>query len=281
MPLIEDRRKAYAFTLVLGRSTATGDASGATVATAPFPPMRSAAARRGGARSSARSNRCRRCTARCITRDKRLVRAGARGRQSSSARRARSRFTSLRVLAYAAQRVRACASRAARGRTSARCARISATAIGVAGAHGALLREASGPVRALREPDARRDRGGDPDAALVPPERVIPIPTIVLDGRGAADFRAGRHRAAAERRGAAGTSSFAIRRARSSASAKPSARCWRRARCSCEGSARAAARTAARPLVLAIGFFDGVHAAIARSCARCCACAGPASGPGC
>jgi hypothetical protein len=32
----------------------------------------------------------------------------------------------------------------------------------------------------------------DPGGALVPPERVIPIPTIVLDGRKATDFRAGR-----------------------------------------------------------------------------------------
>ena len=31
-----------------------------------------------------------------------------------------------------------------------------------------------------------------PGDALIPPERVIPFPTIVLDGRGSADFRAGR-----------------------------------------------------------------------------------------
>ena len=37
LPLIEDRRKAYAFTLVLGRATDTADAVGATIATAPLP----------------------------------------------------------------------------------------------------------------------------------------------------------------------------------------------------------------------------------------------------
>src|ERR1700733_6383491 len=37
LPLIEDRRKAYAFTLVLGRATDTADGVGAVIATAPVP----------------------------------------------------------------------------------------------------------------------------------------------------------------------------------------------------------------------------------------------------
>jgi len=32
----------------------------------------------------------------------------------------------------------------------------------------------------------------DPGGSLISPERVIPIPTVVLDGRDATDFRAGR-----------------------------------------------------------------------------------------
>jgi len=32
----------------------------------------------------------------------------------------------------------------------------------------------------------------DPQAALIAPENIIPFPTIVLDLRGSADFRAGR-----------------------------------------------------------------------------------------
>jgi hypothetical protein len=56
---------------------------------------------------------------------------------------------------------------------------------------GALLREASGPF-VLSESRTLDDVARDPDGALVPPERVIPIPTVVLDGRGATDFRAGR-----------------------------------------------------------------------------------------
>ena len=56
---------------------------------------------------------------------------------------------------------------------------------------GALLREASGPFVLF---ESLRSKRSSPirSAALVSPERVIPFPTIVLEGRGAADFRAGR-----------------------------------------------------------------------------------------
>ena len=37
IPLIEDRRKSYAFTLVLGRATDTADATGATVRVSEIP----------------------------------------------------------------------------------------------------------------------------------------------------------------------------------------------------------------------------------------------------
>jgi tRNA pseudouridine55 synthase len=66
-----------------------------------------------------------------------------------------------------------------------------AVACGTVGHMGALLREASGPF-VLSESRTLDDVARDPGGALVPPERVIPIPTVVLDGRGATDFRAGR-----------------------------------------------------------------------------------------
>jgi hypothetical protein len=56
---------------------------------------------------------------------------------------------------------------------------------------GALLRDASGPF-VLYESLLLDEIEADPEAALIAPERVIPFPTIVLDGRGSADFRAGR-----------------------------------------------------------------------------------------
>ena len=66
-----------------------------------------------------------------------------------------------------------------------------AAACGCAGHMGALLREASGPF-VLYEALTLERVAADPAAALVPPERVIPLPTVVLDGRKATDFRAGR-----------------------------------------------------------------------------------------
>jgi hypothetical protein len=56
---------------------------------------------------------------------------------------------------------------------------------------GALLRDASGPF-VLYESRLIDDIERDPGAAIISPEHVIPFPTIVLDGRGASDFRAGR-----------------------------------------------------------------------------------------
>jgi len=66
-----------------------------------------------------------------------------------------------------------------------------ALACGTVGHMGALLRDASGPF-VLSESRTLDEVERDPDGALVPPERVIPIPTVVLDGRLATDFRAGR-----------------------------------------------------------------------------------------
>ena len=66
-----------------------------------------------------------------------------------------------------------------------------ALACGTVGHMGALLREASGPF-VLYESRTLDEVAADPEGSLVPPERVIPIPTVVLDGRRATDFRAGR-----------------------------------------------------------------------------------------
>ncbi len=64
-------------------------------------------------------------------------------------------------------------------------------AIGCAAHVGALLREASGPF-VLYESLLLEEIAADPLGSIISPERVIPLPTIVLDGRGAADFCAGR-----------------------------------------------------------------------------------------
>jgi tRNA pseudouridine55 synthase len=64
-------------------------------------------------------------------------------------------------------------------------------AMGVPAHMGALVREASGPFE-LRDALTIEQIAADPRTAVVAPESVIPFPTIVLDLRGSADFRAGR-----------------------------------------------------------------------------------------
>jgi tRNA pseudouridine55 synthase len=64
-------------------------------------------------------------------------------------------------------------------------------AIGCAAHMGALLRDAAGAF-VLYEAKLLEEIEEAPELALIAPERVIPFPTIVLDGRGSADFRAGR-----------------------------------------------------------------------------------------
>ena len=190
IPLIADRRKAYAFTLVLGHATATGDSVGETTATAPvpedalarldaaigafigrieqIPPMYSAV-KVGGQRlyDLARAGKTVERKPRAVT-IYALSILGADDPHTIRLRVACSEGTYVRTLAEDL-----------------------AQAIGTVGHMGALLREASGPF-VLSESLTLDEVAADPAAAIVPPERVIAIPTIVLDLRGSADFRAGR-----------------------------------------------------------------------------------------
>ncbi|MBV8749908.1 MAG: tRNA pseudouridine(55) synthase TruB [Candidatus Eremiobacteraeota bacterium] len=189
LPLIVDRRKAYACTLVLGRATTTGDAVGETIveravpddiderlanaigsfvgAVSQVPPMFSAVKSDG----------------------RRLYDLARAGKTVERAARTVTIYA-LRVLGRDGNvvRLRVACSEGTYVRTL--CEDLAA-ACGTVGHMGALLREASGPF-VLSESRTLDEVERDPEAALVPPERVIPIPTVVLDGRGATDFRAGR-----------------------------------------------------------------------------------------
>ena len=189
LPLIADRRKGYVCTLVLGVATASGDATGATLverdvpddiderlaravpafvgAVSQVPPMYSAVMSEG----------------------KRLYDLARAGKTVERAARTVTVYA-LRMLGREGNvvRLRIACSEGTYVRTL--CEDLAA-ACGTVGHMGALLREASGPF-VLSESRTLDDVARDPGAALVPPERVIPIPTVVLDGRGATDFRAGR-----------------------------------------------------------------------------------------
>jgi tRNA pseudouridine55 synthase len=189
LPLIADRRKGYVCTLVLGRATATADGSGVTVAerdvpgdidarlaqaipafigaVAQVPPMYSAVMS-GGQRlyDLARAGKTVERAARTIT----VYALRVLGRDDDVVR--------LRIACSEGTYVRTL------------CEDL-ALACGTVGHMGALLRDASGPF-VLSESRTLEEVERDPDGGLVAPERVIPFPTVVLDGRLATDFRAGR-----------------------------------------------------------------------------------------
>jgi tRNA pseudouridine55 synthase len=190
IPLLADQRKGYACTLVVGRSTTTQDAHGATVeerrppeqwpslleaALAKFagriaqtPPMYSAAKHRG----------------------KRLYELAREGK--SVERKARTvtiyGLSLLGIEPPNTARLRIACSEGTYIRTL--CHDLGA-AIGVPAHMGALVREASGPF-VLYEARTLDDVAREPAETLIAPEHIIPFPTIVLDLRGSADFRAGR-----------------------------------------------------------------------------------------
>ena len=189
LPLIEDRRKAYAFVLSLGRSTTTGDGAGDTVRVGaipadaeallhaacgrfvgPFmqvPPMFSAL-HHGGRRLYD------------------LARAG----ETVERKARRITIYDLRVLGFEGNeaRMRVACTEGTYVRTL--CEDLG-DAIGTPAHLGALVREASGPF-VLYESVMLDEIERAPHDVLVSPDRVIPFPTIVLDGRNTADFRAGR-----------------------------------------------------------------------------------------
>lgn len=189
LPLIEDRRKRYACTLVFGTQTNTGDASGEVIATAPVPSdldARLAAALRAFVGIVEQTPPMFSAVHHEGKRLYELARAGmvvARPKRSIT-------IYGLSVLSRSGDvaRLRLACSEGTYVRVL--CEDLAA-ACGTVGHMGALLREAAGPF-VLYESRTLAEIEADPEGSLVPPERVIPIPTIVLDGVRATDFRAGR-----------------------------------------------------------------------------------------
>jgi tRNA pseudouridine55 synthase len=189
IPLIADRRKAYAFVLDLGRATTTGDASGETIRESAVPAdaeglLRAAAARFIGPLMQVPPMFS------AVHHNGRRLHELARAGQIVERKPRRIIVYDLRLLGMDGHvaRMRVACSEGTYVRTL--CEDLG-DAIGCAAHLSALVREASGPF-VLYESLSIDEIEADPDLALVPPERVLAFPTIVLDGRSAADFRAGR-----------------------------------------------------------------------------------------
>lgn len=189
IPLLTDQRKSYACTLVLGRSTRSADAHGETleIALVPqdwpnrlstalpqfigrieqIPPMYSAVHHEGRRLYE-------------LARDGKTV-----DRKSRTAV-----IYGIHVLGIeeGLARLRVACGEGTYVRTL--CEDIG-VAIGLPAHMGALVREASGPF-VLYESRTLEQIADEPREALIAPEHIIPFPTIVLDLRGSADFRAGR-----------------------------------------------------------------------------------------
>jgi len=189
VPLIEDRRKAYAFTLELGRSTTTGDASGETVEADAVPPDAEKLLHAATARFAGVLDQVPPMYSAVHHEGRRLYELAREGVQVERKSR-KITIYDLRVLSYAGNtaRMRVACSEGTYVRTL--CEDLG-RAIGAPAHMGTLLREASGPF-VVYESLLLDQIEANPAEALVSPERVIPLPTIVLDGSSAADFRAGR-----------------------------------------------------------------------------------------
>lgn len=193
IPLLTEQRKAYAATVVLGRSTTTQDATGETLERgalgegwqerfaaaaeamvgkiSQIPPMYSAVHHEG----------------------KRLYELAREGKTVERKARAVTIYAST-VLGFEERdgegiaRIRVACSEGTYVRTL--CEDLG-RAMGVPSHMGALVREGSGSF-VLYESRTLDDIAAHPDRALIAPEHIIAFPTIVLNLRHSADFRAGR-----------------------------------------------------------------------------------------
>ncbi|MDQ6931111.1 MAG: tRNA pseudouridine(55) synthase TruB [Candidatus Eremiobacteraeota bacterium] len=190
IPLLTEQRKGYTCTLVLGRSTTSADAHGQTVAQTAVP----ADWRK---RLPAVLDRFTGRIEQTPPMYSALKHEGQRlydlARQGITVERKIRGITvyGISILGFDSDstvRLRIACTEGTYIRTL--CEDIGA-ALGAPAHMGALLREGSGPF-VLYESRTAEEIAHDPTGALINPENIIPFPTVVLDLRGSADFRAGR-----------------------------------------------------------------------------------------
>ncbi|HET6896034.1 MAG TPA: tRNA pseudouridine(55) synthase TruB [Candidatus Baltobacteraceae bacterium] len=194
IPMLTDQRKAYVCTIVPGRSTTTGDALGEIVESAPVPPGWDRKLRDVLPEFVGRIEQVPPMYSAVHHEGKRLYELAREGKQVE--RKARSiTIYGLTLLGLSrgadgapVARVRVACSEGTYVRTL--CEDLG-RAIGVPAHMGALVREGSGPF-VLTESRTMDEISDSPRECIIPPEHIIPFPTIVLDLRHSADFRAGR-----------------------------------------------------------------------------------------
>jgi tRNA pseudouridine55 synthase len=189
IPLLDDRRKSYVCAFVPGRSTTTGDALGEVVESAAVPPDWEQRLRETLPQFVGKIEQVPPMFSALHHEGKRLYELAREGKEVE--RRSRS-ITIYGVSLLGAERgvarLRIACSEGTYVRTL--CEDIG-KAIGLPAHMGALVREGSGPF-VLYEARTMDEVADDPKGALIAPEGIIPFPTIVLDLRHSADFRAGR-----------------------------------------------------------------------------------------
>lgn len=189
IPMLTDQRKAYAATLVLGRSTTTQDALGETVESAPIPPDWAAKLADAIPNFVGKVTQIPPMYSAVHHEGKRLYELAREGKVVERKTRTITVYAiSLLGTEDGAARIRISCGEGTYVRTL--CEDLGKS-IGVPSHMGALVREASGPF-VLTEARTLAEIADDPQSALIAPEHIIPFPTIVLDLRGSADFRAGR-----------------------------------------------------------------------------------------
>jgi len=196
IPLLADQRKAYACTIVLGRSTTTQDAHGETLESAAVPADWAARLEAALPRFLGKIAQTPPMYSAVHHEGVRLYELARQGKQVER----KSRPTTIYGLTLlgtegagsssgpAIARLRVACSEGTYVRTL--CHELGAAA-GIPAHMGALVREASGPF-VLYEALTTEDVAAAPERALIAPEHIIPFPTIVLNLRESADFRAGR-----------------------------------------------------------------------------------------
>jgi tRNA pseudouridine55 synthase len=190
IPLLDDRRKAYVCTLVAGVATDTQDGVGREVARAPVPADWSARLAEVLESFVGRIEQTPPMYSALHHDGKRLYQLAREGVVVERKPRLVTIY-SLQLLGVETNdtaRLRVACGEGTYIRSL--CSDLGERT-GVPAHMGALVREASGPF-VLSEALTLEQIARDPAAAVLTPEHIIPFPTIVLDLRGSADFRAGR-----------------------------------------------------------------------------------------